>query len=80
MEVVQQLQGSQLYVSRLGGGVGQGVAPRFYPLSQQKSRRVSVDIYLRKNRDKEEAMRSGTRRDVSFKCTGTEIGKFRAEY
>lgn len=59
MEVVQQLQGSQLYMSRLGGG-GQGVAPRFYPLSQQKSRRVSVEIYLRRNR--EEAPRSGTRR------------------
>lgn len=74
--MVQQLQGSQLYMSRLGGG--HGVAPRFYPLSQQKSRRVSVEIYLRRNR--EEAPRSGTRRELSFKCTGTEIGKYKGEF
>lgn len=49
-EVVQQLQGNQLYISRLDRSAGKhAIAPRFYPTSQQKSRRASVEIYLRRN-------------------------------
>jgi hypothetical protein len=75
--VVQQLQGSQLYMSKTDGSRANAIAPRFYPISQQKSRRVSVENYLRKNR--EEMGRNAHRREVSFKCTGTEIGKYKSD-
>jgi hypothetical protein len=75
--VVQQLQGSQLYMSKMERSRANAIAPRFYPVSQQKSRRVSVEIYLRKNR--EEMGRNANRREVSFKCTGTEIAKYKSE-
>jgi hypothetical protein len=76
-EVVQQLQGSQLVMSRLDHGGTHAIAPRFYPTSQQKSRRASLEIYQRRNN--QEMLRFGTRREVSFKCTGTEIAKQRAD-
>lgn len=76
-EVVQQLQGNQMYISRLDRSRANAIAPRFYPISRQKSRRASVEIYLRKNAHDEHPRTNAARRDVSFKCTGTEIAKYK---
>jgi hypothetical protein len=75
--VVKQLQGNQLNMDKFERiGRKYAVTPRFYPTSNQKNRRTSVDIYTRKHtRDVSFNKLSINGGEIGFRCMGIEIPK-----
>lgn len=67
-KVVKELQASQLEMSRV-----QTIAPRFYPLSQQRNRRTSADVYFRKQGREEYKRLSINGDEFKVRCQGRQI-------